>query len=109
MKYLLYPALLDEFIERHHMLNRQSAPEFLIEWIVVLQVIVGLRHFQQTLSADEVFSFNKGIQAPPAIAGIKKGNEILDDIVGNRITQMNIYLPKTKSNLIRLSHKIPWV
>jgi hypothetical protein len=64
------------------MFHRQTAPELLVEWIIMMQVIIGLGHFEKALRADKVFSFHKAIETPPAIAGIKKGDEILENSVG---------------------------
>lgn len=39
-------------------------------------------HFKQALGADQVLTFDKAVKATPAIAGIEKRNEILENSVG---------------------------
>lgn len=82
VKDLLDAAFFDKFKESHYMLDRQAASEFLIKRVVILQMIMGFRHFEQTLGANELFTFNKTVEASPAITGIKQRDEILENSVG---------------------------
>ncbi|HEY9489203.1 MAG TPA: hypothetical protein VIQ51_12755 [Chryseosolibacter sp.] len=64
------------------MIDRQAPAKFLIKRVVVVKVIIGFRHLQQALGANEILAFNKTIETSPAVAGIKKRDEILENSVG---------------------------
>jgi hypothetical protein len=82
MEKVLHPARFHKLEECHNVLNRQAAAELAIERIVVLKMIVGLRHLQQALGADKILTFDKVIQASPAVTRVEQRDEILENSVG---------------------------
>lgn len=63
------------------MLYRQPATELSEKRVILFQVIIRLWHFQQTLSANQVLTFDEGFQAGATIPGIEEGDEVLQDAI----------------------------
>ena len=79
---MLNTASLNKLEKCHHILHRQPPSKLLEKRVVSLQVIIRLRHFEQTLRTYQLFPFNKAVKASPAIPRIKQGDEILENSIG---------------------------